>query len=30
MDWPTAFNNVGIAFAAALGVVGFIYMMGRF
>lgn len=29
MDWPTTFNNVGIAFAVAMGLIGFIWAMGR-
>lgn len=30
VTWPEAFQNVGIAFAYAIGVVGFIYCMGRY
>jgi len=29
MEWAEAFNNVGVAFAVALAVVGFFWMMTR-
>lgn len=30
MDWATAFSNVGTAWAMAFGVVGVLYILGKY